>query len=182
MSPLAGGSSIVSLDIGSNIIWVAVGLIVLLVFLIGSRLVARVAADQLVKRHVRPDTVVMTRRVITFLVIALGLMAALSLAAQSANVALFGLVLATIVAALGVQDLLRDYVSGYYVLLERHLRVGDRITLDLFSGTITEVRLRVTLLKTDEGNVVVVPNSELFTKPVMIHTLAPDEVRREPSA
>ncbi|TMC85581.1 MAG: mechanosensitive ion channel, partial [Chloroflexi bacterium] len=93
----------------------------------------------------------------------------------SANVALFGLVLATVVAALGVQDLLRDYVSGYYVLLERHIRVGDRISFDGHSGTINEVRLRVTLVRSEHGDVIVVPNSELFTKAVTIHGTTPEE-------
>jgi len=34
---------------------------------------------------------------------------------------------------------------------------------------VTEVRLRVTLLKSDDGDLIVVPNSELFTKPVTVH-------------
>jgi len=39
-----------------------------------------------------------------------------------------------------VQDLLKDYVSGYYVLLERHIRVGDRISMDgVGSGTVTGI-------------------------------------------
>ena len=182
MTPLgpSGGSNF-SIDVGpTSLTFVAVGLIVLLAFLVASRYASRIAGEQLVKRHVRPALIVMTRRVITVAVIALGLVAALSFAAESANVALFGLVLATIVAALGVQDLLRDYVSGYYVLLERHIRVGDRISVELHSGTITEVRLRVTLLKTDDGDVIVVPNSELFTKPVVIHTSIPPDVTTAP--
>ena len=36
-------------------------------------------------------------------------------------------------------------------------------------GTVSEVRLRVTLLRSETGDVVVVPNSELFTHPVTIH-------------
>jgi len=73
------------------------------------------------------------------------------------------------VAALGVQDLLRDYVSGYYVLLEHHIRVGDRIAVNGHSGTVVEIRLRVSLLRTDDGDLMVVPNSELFTKPVVVY-------------
>jgi len=101
-------------------------------------------------------------------VIVIGVFAALGFAVENANVPLFGLLLATVVAALGVQDLLRDYVSGYYVLLERHIRVGDRVSFDGDEGLITDVRLRVTLLRNDQGDVVVVPNSELFTKSVTI--------------
>jgi small conductance mechanosensitive channel len=109
-----------------------------------------------------------TRRVFTAAVVGLGVFLALGWAAQNANVTLFGLLLATVVAALGVQQLLQDYVSGYYVLLERHIRVGDHISFDGNDGTITEVRLRVTLLRNEQGDVVVVPNSELFTKSVTI--------------
>ncbi len=58
-------------------------------------------------------------------------------------------------------------------MLERHLRIGDRITLEgVGSGTVTDVRLRVTLLRTDAGDLVVVPNSELFNKAVTVHVKA----------
>ena len=59
------------------------------------------------------------------------------------------------------------------VLLERHIRVGDRITMEgVGSGTVTEIKLRVTLLKTDSGDLLVIPNSELFNKAVMVHVRA----------
>lgn len=172
---LAASGGIVVTD-NTALIFVVIGLGVFLVFVFASRPLSRIAANQLQARHVRPDTIVVVRRVVTFIVIGIGLVAALAFALESANVALFGLVLATIVAALGVQDLLRDYVSGYYVLFERHFRVGDRITVEGQTGLITEVRLRVTLLKGDDGNVIVLPNTELFTKPVTIHTSQPDDV------
>ena len=95
-------------------------------------------------------------------------MAAFSFAFQTANVTLVGILLATVVAAFGVQELLQDYVSGYYILLERHIRVGDRIVLDGHTGDVVEVKLRVTLVRTDGGDLLVVPNSELFTKPVLV--------------
>jgi len=164
----------------TTLIFVVIGLCVFLVFVLASRPLSRIAADQLKSRHVRPDTIVVVRRVVTFIVIGIGLIAALAFALESANVALFGLVLATVVAAFGVQDLLKDYVSGYYVLFERHFRVGDRISFDTHTGVIMEVRLRVTLLKSDDGDVIVVPNAELFTKPVRIHTSPPEEASSAP--
>jgi small-conductance mechanosensitive channel len=133
-----------------------------------ARVVAGIVAERVRKR--RGELAVITRRVVYAVVIAIGVFFALGWAAQNANVTLFGLLLATVVAALGVQQLLQDYVSGYYVLLERHIRIGDRITFDEYSGTVSDVRLRVTLIKSDEGNLIVVPNSELFTKPVIVHT------------
>ena len=181
---MPAGSTGITLDLtGNNIVWVAVALVVLALFLVAARYLARMTGDQLLKRNVRSDVVVTSRRVVTFIVIGLGLFAALSFAVESANVALFGLVLATVVAALGVQDLLRDYVSGYYLLWERHIRVGEHISFDTHTGTIVEVRLRVTLLRSDEGDVIVVPNSELFNKPVTIHGTTPEqEAKKAPPA
>jgi small conductance mechanosensitive channel len=112
-------------------------------------------------------------RVVTVLLIALGIWFAIGFAFQSQNFTLAGILLATIVASFGVQDLLKDYVSGYYVLLERHIRVGDRISMEgVGSGTVTEIKLRVTLLKTDSGDLLVIPNSELFNKSVTVHVAA----------
>ena len=155
--------------------FIVVGFVVFVAFIFAARFVAHFAGEQLRKRQVRGDMVVLGRRVVTAAVILLGVFAAIGFAVQSANVTLFGLLLATIVAALGVQDLLRDYVSGYYVLFEHHIRVGDHIGFDGHNGVVTEVRLRVTLLKSEEGDVIIVPNSELFTKSVTIHGTTPEE-------
>lgn len=156
------------IKVPDTVVYIAVGIVVLIATFGFARLAARIATEQLRKRHMRGDMVVLGRRIAMALVVAVGLFAALGFAVQNANVTLFGLLLGTIVAALGVQQLLQDYVSGYYVLLERHLRVGDRIEFDGHRGEITEVRLRVTMLRSDAGDVIIVPNSELFTKSVTI--------------
>ena len=165
-------ASIGGLNIPGWIYYTVVVVVALVVTYVVARLVARFAGNQLSKHQVRGDMVVLGKRVVTAAVVVLGIFAAFGFAAQNANVTLFGLLVATIVAALGIQQLLQDFVSGYYVLLERHIRVGDRIEFNGNEGTITDVRLRVTLLRNDQGDVVVVPNSELFTKPVTIRARA----------
>jgi len=166
-----------------HLIYILVGLVVLVLFVLAARFVAHFAGEQLRMRQVRSDMVILGRRAVTALFILLGLFAALGFAVQSANITLFGLLLATVIAALGVQDLLKDYVSGYYVLLEHHVRIGERISFDGSTGIVTEIRLHVTLLKSDEGDVIVVPNSELFTKPLRIHGVTPEqEAKKAPPA
>jgi len=154
----------------TRIEYVVAGLVLLIVFVVAARFIAHFIAGQLRRRNVRTDMVVLGRRVAYVVVIGVGILGAISLATQTANVTLVGILLATVIAALGVQQLLQDYVSGYYVLIERHFRVGDRIGFDDRVGTVDEIRLRVTLLHTDDGHVLVVPNSELFTKPVTVYT------------
>jgi small-conductance mechanosensitive channel len=176
MTPLSATSSLSDFAAG-HAGWVVAGLVVFVAFFIGSRLLSRFLAEQLHKRHLPAGTVVIARRVLTVLLLVVGLWAALGFAIQSANVTLLGILLATVIASFGVQDLLKDYVSGYYVLLERHIRVGDRITMEgAGTGTVLDVKLRVTLLQTDSGDLVVVPNSEMFGKAVTVHARAVERV------
>lgn len=178
--PLAG--SLLPFISDLNLFYLGVGLVVFLIFVVGSRLVSGIVVEQLRRRNMRSDAVRIGGRVVTVVLIGLGVWFAIGFAFQSQNLTLAGILLATIVASFGVQDLLKDYVSGYYVLLERHIRVGDRISMDsVGSGTVTEIRLRVTLLKTDSGDLVVVPNSELFNKPVTVHVRADKRAAEEKS-
>jgi small conductance mechanosensitive channel len=154
-----------------------IGLVVLLIFVAGSRFVSNRVVASLRRRNMRSDVVQIGGRVVTVVLIGLGIWFGIGFAFQSQNFTLAGILLATIVASFGVQDLLKDYVSGYYILLERHIRVGDRITMEgVGSGTVTEIKLRVTLLKTDSGDLLVMPNSELFNKSVTVHVRADKRV------
>jgi small-conductance mechanosensitive channel len=161
----------------TNLEYFGVGLAVLVLFVIGSRFVSNRVVAALHQRNMRADVVQIGGRVVTVVLIGLGVWFAIGLAFQSQNFTLAGILLATIVASFGVQDVLKDYVSGYYVLLERHMRVGDRISMEgVVAGTVERIKLRVTLLKNEQGDLVVVPNSELFNKAVLVHVRAAERV------
>jgi small-conductance mechanosensitive channel len=153
----------------AELIYVLVGILIFILFVVAARVVAHRAGNALRNRGLRHDMVQTGTRVITVLVIGFGAFIAFGFALRSDNLTLAGIVIATIIASFGVQDVLKDYVSGYYVLLERHIRLGDYISLETGEGTVIEVKLRVTLLRNETGHMVVVPNSELFNRPVTIH-------------
>ena len=182
----AGTGSLLPFVSNTDLLYFGIGLLVLLVFVAVSRYVSNRVVEALRRRNMRSDVIQIGGRVATVVLIALGIWFAIGFAFQSQNFTLAGILLATIVASFGVQDLLKDYVSGYYVLLERHIRVGDRISMEgVGAGTVTEIKLRVTLLKTDAGDLVVVPNSELFNKAVTVHVQAAEraaETKSEASA
>jgi small conductance mechanosensitive channel len=173
LTPPPPAGSLLPFVSDQNLVYLVIGLVVFLLFVLGSRFVSNRVVAALRRRNMRSDMVQIGGRVVTVVLIALGIWFAIGFAFQSQNFTLAGILLATIVASFGVQDLLKDYVSGYYVLLERHIRVGDRISMEgLGAGTVTEIKLRVTLLKADSGDLLVVPNSELFNKAVTVHVRA----------
>jgi small conductance mechanosensitive channel len=173
--PLAG--SLLPFVNDTDLEFFGVGLVVFLLFVLGARFVSNRVVEALRRRNMRSDVVQIGGRVATVGLIVLGIWFAIGFAFRSQNFTLAGILLATIVASFGVQDLLKDYVSGYYVLLERHIRVGDRISMEgVGSGTVEQIKLRVTMLKAESGDLVVVPNSELFNKAVTVHVRAAERV------
>lgn len=146
----------------------AFGLFAFGVFWIAARALRDLAGRWLVAHQLGVDAVVIGRRTVYVALVVAGALAALAFSFSSGNVAIAGVVAATVVASLGVQDVVRNYVSGYYLLFERHLRAGERIEIGGWEGVIQEVRLRVTLLRRDDGATVVVPNAQLFNGVVAV--------------
>lgn len=67
---------------------------------------------------------------------------------------------------LGLQKIAANYVSGFVILAERSLRVGDFVKVDNFEGRITDIRTRYTVIRALSGREALVPNEMLITQRV----------------
>lgn len=67
---------------------------------------------------------------------------------------------------LGMQKLASNYVSGFVVLAERSLRIGDLVRVDGFEGRITDINTRATVIRAGNGRESIVPNEMLTTQRV----------------
>jgi small-conductance mechanosensitive channel len=76
----------------------------------------------------------------------------------------------------GLQKVASNYVSGFIVLLERSLRIGDVITVDNRRGTVQAIESRYTVLKAGDGTETIIPNESLITKDVIHHTYTDPKV------
>ena len=73
---------------------------------------------------------------------------------------------------LGLQKLASNYVSGFVVLAERSLRIGDLVRVDNFEGHITDIKTRYTVIRALSGRESIVPNEMLITQRVENLSLA----------
>ena len=73
---------------------------------------------------------------------------------------------------LGLQKLAANYVSGFVILTERSMRIGDNVRVDNFEGTITEINARYTVIRSLAGRESIVPNEMLITSRVENLSLA----------
>ena len=70
----------------------------------------------------------------------------------------------TIALSLALQDILKNFVAGIYLLIEQPFKIGDRVTVKGVGGQVEGVGIRTMVLRTDEGVQVMVPNNTVFTE------------------
>ena len=76
----------------------------------------------------------------------------------------------------GLQKIAANYISGFVVLAERSLRIGDMVKVDGFEGRISDIRTRYTVIRALNGRESVVPNEMLITQRVENSSLADPKV------
>jgi small-conductance mechanosensitive channel len=69
-----------------------------------------------------------------------------------------------------LKDILQNWIAGFLILLRRPFRRGDQIKVGDIEGTVQAVETRATLVKTFAGRLVIVPNIDIYTHAVTVHT------------
>jgi small-conductance mechanosensitive channel len=77
---------------------------------------------------------------------------------------------------LGLQKLAANYVSGFVILTERSMRIGDNVRVDGFEGLITQINARYTVIRSLTGRESIVPNEMLIINRVENLSLADSRV------
>ncbi len=72
----------------------------------------------------------------------------------------------------GLQKLAANYISGFVILAERSMRIGDAVRVDNFEGIITQINARYTVVRSSAGRESIVPNELLITSRVENLSLA----------
>ncbi len=78
---------------------------------------------------------------------------------------------------LGMQKIASNYVSGFVILLERSLAIGDMISVDKYTGKVTHINTRYTVLQGLDGVETVLPNEMLISGPVQNQSLTSRTIR-----
>ena len=77
----------------------------------------------------------------------------------------------------GLQKVASNYISGFIILLDRSVRIGDLVTVDNKYGQVSQINTRYTLLRALDGTETIVPNETLITQTVVNHSLSKPNVR-----
>ena len=169
MDPLALRDTL--LDYTLRTLWAAVVVVITLVI---ARAVRKTTMRQLVRHRAQANATILLGNLAQLGVIVLGTLLVLAIYTQGA----FGWILTSfsvvgIVVGLSLQDILRNFFAGVWVLVERPFRIGDAIDVSGYTGVVEEISFRTTQLRTADGREVIVPNGDFMTKPVVNLTRFP---------
>ena len=81
--------------------------------------------------------------------------------------------LGSVAIGFAFQDIFKNFLAGVLLLLNEPFRLGDQVIIDKFEGTIEDITIRSTQIKTYQGEKIVIPNAIVFTSPVKVLTAMP---------
>lgn len=84
-----------------------------------------------------------------------------------------GLGIGSVALGFAFKDVLQNLFAGFLILLYRPFHIGDQIKVKDYEGTIEDITVRATKMKTYDGERVVIPNSDLYMNAVLVRTAFP---------
>jgi len=125
--------------------------------------IQRGAQKNLARAGAGPNSVLFFGRVAQTAALLVG--GAIALAVLGVDLSALAAVLGflAVAATLAVQDITRNIIAGWYLLIERPFQVGDTVCIENQEGVIEDVGARTTTLRNADGDRVIVPNQIMFT-------------------
>ena len=148
---------------------VIIGLIVVAVTIFVSRSASSLLERRMAsRRHIDPGLRYTISRLVKYVVITIGFLLALkqAFAIDLTSIAVIFTAL-SVGIGFGLQYLAADVASGFILLFERPIRVGDRITVGEDEGDVQSINLRTTVVTTNDRIAIIVPNSKLVSDRVI---------------
>lgn len=146
-----------------------VGTVVLAFTVVASRVISRLIERRMAnRRHIDPGLRYTIARLAKYLVLTLGILVTLkqAFAIDLTSIAVIFTAL-SVGIGFGLQYLAADIASGFILLFERPIRVGDRITIGEDEGDVQSINLRTTVVTTNDRIAIIVPNSKLVGQRVI---------------
>jgi small-conductance mechanosensitive channel len=77
----------------------------------------------------------------------------------------------------GLQKIASNYVSGFIILLDRSIRIGDLITVDNFHGEVRNITTRFVVVRAGDGREAIIPNEMLIATTVLNHSYSNRQIQ-----
>lgn len=157
--------------------YILVGALVFLLFWLVGKVLRSVINRVAVQSHAIDDMLAnLISRIVGTLVTIIGFLAACVVIFPSFKPGdiIAGLGITSVAIGFAFKDILQNFFAGLLLLWRRPFRVGDQIRVNEFEGTVEEINMRSTRLKTYDGERAILPNGDVYTSSVLVRTAFPN--------
>lgn len=144
--------------------------IILMLTYVVSRIIRCAVSKGVRKAKLGDREIALIKRIINFIIVIIGVVLALSALGVNFMALATGLGLVGFAVGFALQDVIKNFLAGILILVQKPFNIGDFITVGNFSGTVKEICTRCSIIKTFEGKKIIVPNADLFSKAVVVST------------
>ena len=142
-----------------------------------SKFIGYLLGQRLAATRLRPDVAHTIKRVAFFTLLVLVILTALSLLGVPLTAFAFATGAIAIGVGFGAQNIINNFISGWILMAERPIRMGDFIEIDNAMGTVELIGNRSTRIRRTDGVHLLVPNSRLLEQTVVNWVLVDKEIR-----
>ena len=135
-----------------------------------ARLISRLMVRGLRYREVDAELTLLISRIAQWAIIVGVILFSAQQVGVDVTAILTGLGILGFTLGFALQDVSKNFIAGLLLLLQQPFKLGDTIQVSGFSGTIIDINLRDTEIRTMDGLRVRIPNGEIFTQPVLNFT------------
>ncbi|MBG0786455.1 MAG: mechanosensitive ion channel family protein [Anaerolineaceae bacterium] len=149
---------------------VVAALVIFLVTIVGAGFVAKSVRKFSAKKITSPELLQLIFRVTRWTLLIVGTIVALDQVNFNVTGFIAGLGVAGFTIGFALQDIAKNFISGLLLLYRQPFVIGDAVKISTFTGIITQINIRDTVLKTYDGELVIIPNQEVFENPIVNYT------------
>jgi small-conductance mechanosensitive channel len=143
--------------------------------MLGAALAAKYTLISVFRRSSRRELGVLLGGFVKWALILFGLLVVATIVFPSVKPAdlLATLGIGSVAIGFAFKDILQNWLSGLLILYRQPFKTGDQIVSGGFEGTVQRIEARATLIRTYDGQLVVIPNSDIYTRAVTVRTAFP---------
>ena len=143
-----------------------VAMVILVISLYLAGLISKVVRKTLEKRGVDHEAKLVITNITRWSIIALGVFVGLQQMGFDLSAFLVSLGVVGFTIGFALQDISKNFVAGMLLLLQQPFDIGNVIEISGITGTVLNVDLRATEIKTLDGKIVLIPNADVYSSPI----------------
>lgn len=153
--------------------YICVACVVILLFWLISK-IFKYSLEKALENHTpqRRNLIIVLARVGHIAILFIGILVALMIVVPSFTPAqaISGLGIGSVAIGFAFKDIFQNFLSGILILLSEPFKVGDSIKVNSMEGTVEDIQIRATFLRSSDGRRLIIPNATVYTSAIVVNT------------